>query len=74
MVAAAAVIVDEGIWREQVFQQAADPLAAIADRAFGAGGRTGRHQLGNAGVGVALGGQADDLAAEQHCVGLDVSQ
>ena len=55
VVATPAVVVDEGIWREQVFQQAANPLPTISDRAF-----SGAHQLGDAGVGVAVGGQADD--------------
>ena len=38
-----------------MFQQSADPLAAIPDRAFG-----GAQQLSDAGVRVPVGGQVDD--------------
>jgi hypothetical protein len=42
VVSTAAVILNQGIQREQTFEQAADPLAAVPDRAFG-----GAHQLGD---------------------------
>ena len=56
LVAAGAVVLDlRDIQREQVFQQ-----LAVPDRAFGGGGHTGRHQLGDAGVGVPVGCKADN--------------
>jgi DNA-binding NarL/FixJ family response regulator len=67
MVPAASVVLNQGIHGEQVFQQAADPLPAVADRAFG-----GAQQFGDAGVGVAVGGQAQELDPQVILVDLDM--
>ena len=53
--ARAAVLHRWPLRREQTFQQSPDPLPAVTDGAFG-----GPHQLGDAGVGVPVGGQSND--------------
>jgi hypothetical protein len=42
VIASSAAVPNQGIQGEKVFQQAADPLPAVPDRAFG-----GAHQLGD---------------------------
>jgi hypothetical protein len=57
------VVLHLSIQREQVLRQGADPLTAVPDRAFG-----GTNELGDAGVGVTVGSQTDNLRLGLQCV------
>ena len=45
-----------------------DRRFAVPDRALGSGGHTGRHQFGNAGVGVPVGCKANNALVGLDCV------